>query len=131
MPTVTAFYAALLALLCVVLSMQVIRQRREKRIGLGAGGDAALEKAMRVFGNFAEYAPLFVVLMALAEMLGTARPWLHVYGALFVAGRIAHALGLSHSSGASAGRVGGMVATQLVLIGLAISLLIAAVPKIF
>ena len=91
MPVVAAFYAALLALLSFVLSMQVVRQRREKHIGLGSGGDATLERKSRVFGNFAEYAPLFVVLLALAELLGLPRPWLHLYGIVFVAGRIAHA----------------------------------------
>jgi uncharacterized membrane protein YecN with MAPEG domain len=131
MPVVTAFYAALIALLAVVLSMQVIRQRRHKRIGIGAGGDEAMERATRVFGNFAEYAALFVVLMALAELLGTTRPWLHIYGMLFVLGRMAHAVGLSRTSGASAGRFAGIFVTIFVLVGLAIALLIASIPRIF
>ena len=130
MPVVTAFYAALLALLCVLLSNLVIRQRRQKRVGLGDGGDAALTQAIRAFGNFVEYTPLFVVLMALAEMLGTQRPWLHAYGALFVAGRVAHAIGLSRTGRASAGRLGGMVVTQFVLIALAVSLLVATLPQL-
>lgn len=130
MPVVTAFYGALIALLGFILSMRVIRQRRGKRIGLGDGGDAALARASRVFGNFTEYAPLFVILLALAELTGVPLHWLHLYGVLFTAGRIAHALGLGRSSGASAGRVGGMVATQLALIGLAVTLLIVSIPRI-
>ena len=131
MPIVTAFYAALLAILGFVLSIRVIRLRRGKRVSLGDGGDPVLERASRAFGNFAEYAPLFIILLALAEVLGTSRPWLHLFGALFVLARIAHAVGLSFTHGASPGRFVGMTATQAVLIGLAVSLLIVSVPKIF
>ena len=89
-----------------------------------------LARAARVFGNFAEYAALVIVLMALAEILGASRTMLHVYGAAFVLGRIAHAVGLSSALGPSIGRQLVMVATLGVLIALAVSLLAAALPKL-
>jgi uncharacterized membrane protein YecN with MAPEG domain len=129
-PVITAFYAALTALVGVVLSALVIRQRVGKRISIGDGGDPSLSRAARVFGNFAEYAALVIVLLALAEMLGTPRTWLHIYGGVFVVGRIAHAVGLSHTLRPNIGRLAGVTATLAVLIGLALSLLAKTLPRL-
>jgi len=84
----------------------------------------------RVFGNFAEYAALVLVLLALAEMLGVSRTWLHIYGAAFLLGRIAHAIGLSRTLKVNIGRTAGMVLTLGTIIALSISLLAIAWPKI-
>ena len=130
MPVVTAFYAAFTALLAVVLSSLVIRQRIGRRISIGDGGDKGMARVARVFGNFSEYAALVIVLLALAEMLGIPRLWLHVFGAAFVLGRISHAIGLSLTLAPNIGRLSGMIATLSVLIGLAISLLAATPPKL-
>jgi uncharacterized membrane protein YecN with MAPEG domain len=130
MPVVTAFYAALTAIVCVVLSARVIRQRVGKRISIGDGGDPAMSRAARVFGNFSEYAALVMVLLALAEILGTPRMMLHIYGAAFVLGRIAHAIGLTYTLAPNIGRMAGMVTTLGVLISLAVSLLAITLPKL-
>jgi uncharacterized protein len=124
---VASFYAALLGLLCIVLSILVIRQRLAKRVSLGDGGDPGLTRASRVFGNFAEYAALFLVLLALAESLGTPARWLHVYGAAFVIGRIAHAVGVTAGNG---GRQAGMILTFGTLGALSVSLLVATIGKL-
>lgn len=130
MPVITAFYAALAGLLCVVLADLVIRQRALKRVNIGDGGNPAMTQAIRVFGNFTEYAALVIVLLALAELLGVSKMWLHIYGAAFIVGRIAHAIGLSLTPNASPGRFVGIAATHIVLIGLAISLLTVVWPKL-
>jgi uncharacterized protein len=130
MPVVAAFYAALTAVLAFVLSSLVIRQRIGRRISIGDGGNTSMARAARVFGNFSEYAALVIVLLALAEMLGTPRIWLHIFGTAFVLGRISHAVGLSLTLAPNIGRLAGMIATLSVLIGLAISLLAATLPKL-
>ena len=68
--SVTPIYAGLLALLFILLSMRVIGTRRAARVALGDGGIPALLRRQRVHGNFAEYAPLALLLMALAELQG-------------------------------------------------------------
>jgi uncharacterized membrane protein YecN with MAPEG domain len=50
--TVTPFYAALAALILMILSFRVIRLRRRLSVGLGAGGHAKLVRAIRSHGNF-------------------------------------------------------------------------------
>ena len=74
---VTALYAALLAPLFILLAVRVIRSRREAKVAVGDGGDKALLRRMRVHANFAEYVPLALILMALAESLAANRFALH------------------------------------------------------
>ena len=130
MPIVTAFYAALTALFGVFLAIRVIRLRQNKHISLGDGDDPEMSRRVRIFGNFAEYAALILVLLGLAELTGLSRIWLHVYGTAFVLGRVVHAFGLSRARTVNAGRTVGMVLTFATMIGLSISLLVTAVPKL-
>jgi uncharacterized protein len=62
---ITAFYAALLAPLFILLAVRVIRQRRGARVAIGDGGDKLLLRRMRVHANFAEYVPFALVLMCM------------------------------------------------------------------
>jgi len=130
MPIVSAFYAALAGLVCAALSIMVIRLRGVIRTSIGGGDDPRMSRMTRVFGNFAEYAALILVLLTLAELLGLSRTWLHIYGAAFILGRVAHAIGLSRTLKVNVGRTAGMVLTLGTTIGLSISLLAIAWPKI-
>lgn len=120
-PTVTALYAGLLALLYLALAGLVVAHRRRARVGLGTGSDTALERAVRVHGNFAEYAPLFLVLLLVAELSGAGAILLHVAGGAFFLARIGHAFGLSQSSGTSTGRFVGTLVTWIAILVLALA----------
>jgi hypothetical protein len=116
---VTAAYASLFGFLFVVLSVRVIGQRRDAKVSLGDGGNAALLRRMRVHGNFAEYVPLALVLLGLAESL-TVPVWLlHALGAGLLMGRLSHAYGVSQSPERFQFRVAGMGATLTVILLLA------------
>lgn len=130
MLVVSSFYAALIGILCVVLSVLVIRLRVRTKISIGDGGDKVLSRMTRVFGNFVEYAPLVVVMLALAETMGASRLTLHIFGIAFLIGRIAHAFGLYRTLGVNPGRTIGVVLTLGTILGLAITLLAIAVPKL-
>ena len=119
-PAITALYAGLLGLLYIALGGFVVAQRRRARIGLGMGSDPALERSVRVHGNFAEYAPLFLVLLLVAELAGAAGTLLHLLGAAFLLARIGHAFGLGRSSGTSAGRFVGTLVTWVAIVVLAV-----------
>jgi len=94
---ITAVFAALLALMLVGISVRVTVLRARKKINLFDGGDEQLGRAIRVQGNFVEYVPMALALMALMEWTGAA-PWLVYVAAiaLFVA-RVVHAFGLYSS----------------------------------
>lgn len=108
---VTAFYAGLLGLILLGLSAAVIKQRWRARVGVGDGGDDRLERWIRIHGNFAEYVPMALVLLALIELQGAASWLLHALGAALVVGRLAHAQGFAGSPDESPGRALGMLAT--------------------
>jgi uncharacterized protein len=122
---ISALYIALIIILSIVLTARVIRQRRSKLIGMGDGGDKETARAIRVHGNYTEQAPYTLAALILLPLLGTSVYVIHAVGALFIVGRLAHAYGLTQSSGSSVGRVGGMVLT-LTSHGIAILLLLRA-----
>ncbi len=113
MPLITPLYAALAAVILIVLSVRVIGMRRSRRVALGDGGDEDMARRIRAQGNFAEYTPLALVLILLLE-LGGAPAWqLHLLGAALILGRILHAWSLTAHSGS--GRLIGMTLTFFVL----------------
>ncbi|MEL6961159.1 MAG: MAPEG family protein [Pseudomonadota bacterium] len=114
--TVTPIYAALTAILFVLLSLRVIVARRQSSVPLGDGGDQILLRRLRAHGNFAEYAPMVIVLMALAELQDSADVMLHAIGLLLLAGRFVHALGVSQEPEDYRLRVTGMGLTFAALI---------------
>lgn len=123
---VTALYAGLLALLFVYLAVRVIQLRREGRVAVGDGGNALLLRRMRVHANFAEYVPLALILMALAESLNTWTWLLHIFGVALLAGRISHAYGVSQLRETYIFRTIGMVATFAVILTAALACIAGA-----
>ena len=77
---VTPLYAGLLGLLLLALSINVIRDRFRTKVSLGDGNDALLQKSIRAHGNFVEYAPLGLVLIAVAELQGAPAFAVHLLG---------------------------------------------------
>lgn len=123
---VSAAYAALLALVYVLLSVLVIRRRRAAQIAIGTGGVAALERAARVHANFAEYAPIGLLLLALLEIGGAPAWGVHAGGATLTLGRVIHAYGVSQADENFGFRVVGMSLTLTAIAGLAVALLAVA-----
>ena len=120
MPAVTALYAALIALLLIVLGLRVVALRRRHRVGIGDGGQGGLQRAIRVHANAVEWGLPVLLLLLVAELNRASPLLLHVAGIALVAGRVLHALGLSSRTGISFGRTGGMVLTVAALAALAI-----------
>ena len=118
---ITAVFAGLLALMLVGISVRVTVLRARKKINLFDGGDEQLGRAIRVQGNFVEYVPMALALMALIEWTGAA-PWLvYVTGAVLLAARVVHAFGLYSS--VFAARVAGTSITWIVIAAQALILL--------
>lgn len=119
--SITSLYAGLTGLLFLALSYLVVRNRIRAGVGLGAGKDAGLERAIRAHGNLAEYAPIVLLLMVIVESVGGS-PWLlHIAGSLFILARVFHAIGISGRSGPSSGRKVGTATTWVVLLVLSLA----------
>ena len=91
---ITLIYGGLLGLLFLLLSFWVVRRRAQFKVMIGEGEAPEMLSAIRAHGNFAEYVPLTLLLMALCELAGVGALWLHLGGVLLLAGRILHAIGI-------------------------------------
>ncbi len=129
MPLITPLYAALAAVILIVLALRVIGARRSRRVALGDGADEDLARRIRAQGNFTEYAPLALVLILLLELGGAPARQLHALGAALILGRIVHAWSLTAQSGN--GRLIGMTLTIFVLAAGALGNLKAALGAMF
>ncbi|MEL6242726.1 MAG: MAPEG family protein [Pseudomonadota bacterium] len=125
--TVTPIYAGLLALLFIALSVRVIRYRQGAGISLGDAGDVAMQRRIRAQANFAEYAPLGLILLLAIEMQGAPALALHALGLLLLVGRTAHGIGLTRAQPNPALRVGGMFLTLAALALMALGTLLHAI----
>ena len=123
--TPSILYTALLGLLLVALSINVVLARRKYRVRLGTGTDEGMQQAVRVQANFAEYVPLAAVLLIVSELTGMPLVAVHAAGILLVTSRLLHAWGLSHSPGRTFGRFYGTAGTWIVITGLSLWLLYA------
>jgi len=113
---VTLTTAAAAALINFWLAVRISQVRAAENVWVGDGGNARLIARMRAQLNFAEYAPLVLILLALAELARGASIYLWVVALLFVIGRVLHAFGMD---GFKAGRMAGAVSTMLITLGLA------------
>lgn len=124
---ITAFYAAILSLLFIWLSRNVIAARRRQRVPLGDGGHPELLRRMRAQGNFAEYVPFALVLLAFAEIQGLTPVGVHALGLTLLVGRCLHAYGVSRTPENFRFRVSGMAMTFGVLALAAIANIVLSV----
>ena len=95
---ITALVAGIFALLIVPLSIQVSLRRAKANAVFGDAGDETLRRRVRAHGNFIEYAPLAVIVLALVEYRGAATSMVWSLALGFVFSRVAHAIGLLFTS---------------------------------
>ena len=105
------------ALLHIWLSLRVSHIRRTQKILHGDGGNPGMLRRMRAHGNYAENAPIFLVLLALLELAGGRAEFLWAATIVFFLSRLLHAFGMD-SDTLSKLRVVGVVGSWLVLLAL-------------
>ena len=123
---VTPIYAVLLTLLFLLLSARVIMERRGNKFAYGNNDSHRIEAKIRAHANWAEYVPIALLLMLMAEIQGVSAFWLHVTGIILLVGRVAHGYGMSFKPRDFRFRFYGMVLT-ITAIPLAMILNLAAI----
>lgn len=98
-PTITANYLAILALIYAALALQVIRLRRSNRAPFNDGGNEGLRSAIRAHGNFTEYVPIITLMVALLEMSGASPLRIHLLMGALLLSRLLHPLGMYAAPG--------------------------------
>lgn len=112
--TITMLYAGLLAFWFLALSWRVV-QKRQAGINLGDGGDPDMLRRIRGHGNFAEYVPLVLLLIAFLESAGLAKWAVHALGASLLFARLIHGVALSFTEKWFFGRFFGTLLTFILL----------------
>lgn len=122
---ITSLIAAGLAILLLILTVIVSKYRGVAGVSLGDGGDKEMLRRIRAFGNFTEYAPMGLILLALVEYGGGSPLIVWVIGGLLLGGRILHAIGMLVKT-AKIGRMVGIIANYLVFLISAVWLVLNA-----
>jgi uncharacterized protein len=110
-----ALYVGLFGILLIILSLQVSLVRRDARVALGDGDNETLRRRIRAHGNFVEFVPIALLLLALAEHTGMGSLFIHLFGIILLVGRIAHAYGICQKDEVFIFRMVGTIATLSVI----------------
>ncbi len=113
--TITLMTAGAAGLLNFWLSLRIATLRSSENIWVGDGGHPQLTARMRAQLNFAEYAPIILILIGLIELTKGTQLWLAIVAGVFILGRVCHAFGMD---GWRPGRLIGMACTAPIMIGL-------------
>ena len=122
-PAITGLYGALNAILNVILANNVSTLRRRHKISIGLGESKELTLANRIHGNNAEFVPLAIVMMLLAELNGGSPVLLHVYGGLLLVARVLHAFGMPKRA-PNPFRVVGTALTWFLIVGISVQVIV-------
>ncbi len=116
---VTQLYASLATGFFLLLTVRIFGIRGNplfKFISYGRENEEVIRRTVRGHGNFIEYAPLFFILLYLAEEAGTHNHILHSLAIMFMIGRLMHGILFSFMLRKSIFlRGGGMFLTLLAL----------------
>ena len=120
------FYASLLGIWLIVLSLRVIALRGNpafRWFSFGNLGEISLQRAIRGHGNLTEYAPIFLILLYFVEASSIDVNSVHWYGSVFILGRLMHGICFGFFEKNLFLRVGGTVLTLFPILGLSVVLL--------
>lgn len=114
---VSPFYAGLLAIWFIVLSVRVMQGRTGTgKPSLGDGGDLGMTRRIRGHANFSEYVPLALILIAFLELNSFPNWMLHSLGLMLLLGRVLHGYALAFTRELVFGRAVGILLTMVVLV---------------
>ncbi|MGE4170257.1 MAG: MAPEG family protein [Candidatus Margulisiibacteriota bacterium] len=92
----TSLFAGIMTLFYVRLTLRVVGFRKTYKVLLGDGGHDVLKAAISGHANFAQYAPLGVLLSFLCEIQGVSPYFMGPLIILFMAGRVIHYIALTN-----------------------------------
>ncbi len=118
---VSAVIASAIAVLLLFLSYRVTTFRLKYKQGLGINEDRDFEVAVRSQANLVEYAPVALIVLAIAEINGVSATLIYWAGMTFVVARLLHAWGMYRGRGDThVARLLGVVLTWLSMLVMAV-----------
>ena len=125
-PVITAIYAAILGILGALLTVNVIVNRVRAKVDSGDGGVPKLAQAIRAHANFAEQAPIALIVIAFAESQGLRGLFVHILCLAILIARLASAYALNRTLGQSPPRQFAASVNALALVLASAAILLAA-----
>jgi hypothetical protein len=129
-PVVSAITGGILIILQSIFMFAAANQRRQHGPSVGEATEPGMIRAVRRHGNLAENAGIFVVCVALLEMLGGSRYWVEILCGVFVVARLSHGVGLSMQNTNNAFRIAGVILTTVAGLAVGIRLIWMAAAHI-
>jgi uncharacterized protein len=126
-----ALYAGLNAVILLVLTRHVVRLRLRLKIAIGDGGNPAMARAMRGQANFTELAPMALLLLLLAALLGAPGWVIHLFGVVLTVARAIHAAHFLREDAPMSLRVVGTLMTVGTIGTLAAGLILHPLARLF
>lgn len=107
------------ALINFWLAWRVGQKRLSEKVSIGDGGNPAVIARMRAHANYVEFTPFVLILLGLIELAAGTQLWLWAVGAIYLVGRLAHAIGMDRPA-PNPFRMLGIISTVLIMVGLAL-----------
>lgn len=120
---IVGFYVALNLIILSIVMLRVGQSRIKNKVSLGDGNNPALLARIRAHANFVETTPFALIGLFAMASLSAAPIILHIFGAGFTFGRIAHAHGMAQENALGKGRTLGAMLSLLTFVGMAVYLL--------
>lgn len=120
---IVPFYSGILGLVYAYLAITVIKVRRREQLSLGDGEVPELRRKIRAHGNFNEYTPITLLLIAFIELQNGTPFLIHLLCSALLIGRVIHAWSISNENENVNYRIAGMILTFLPLIGASLALI--------
>ena len=121
---ISTLLTSIIAIWLLILSARVIALRGVsflKFFSFNNFGEEALQRAVRAQGNLIEYAPIFLILLFIAEYNGAHPHMLYMTGTLFMIARLMHGVAFGFMKYSPFLRVSGTLLTFLCILILSIS----------
>ncbi|WP_417249878.1 MAPEG family protein [Celeribacter sp.] len=122
---ITALYVGLAGIAYAALSLYVSLGRKARNQYKGDGGDTVMQTRIRQHGNFIEYTPITLLLIAMLESQGATAGVIHAAGIMLLATRAGHFFGFGHPTGYRM-RCWSMVGCYALLLLLGVSVVVRA-----
>jgi len=127
---ISTLLTSIISLWLLVLSARVIALRGVsflKFFSFNNYGEEALTRAIRAQGNLIEYAPIFLILIFIAEYNGTHPHMLYMTGIIFLIARLMHGVAFGFMQYSPLLRVGGTLLTFLSILIISVSNIIEVI----
>jgi uncharacterized membrane protein YecN with MAPEG domain len=122
--------AGILGLIFFALTVWVVAERNKTKQMLGDGGSKSLEIAIRAHGNFAEFVPLILILLAALAHEGANSLFFLILSVALVLGRILHPIGIRNLKPNALRAVGAMLTWIVLLVASIAAIVLAFIPPV-